>query len=407
MASFSGFLRKAPPRRIKAFLEARDVSVPGDFSWSSDGRLTAFVKSLGELIDALPDRRQDGLRADLDLLSSLSDAHGLTAAEQVCAGMGIDLEGMEGVQDVLLMLAVTHPSLLDRIAAEASMLRRTGGRDWSTFQFADDGRPWELDSTQAREAFLADAIQILELPEHRKREADWYTTIRVDQITGEETEIVQATIYVEARAESELSFGDASTLERRLVQKVMEVGIACDAGARIVEICAKGGKKVRDQYAASFAKHFAPHAPPHVEVPRRHVLLETFQKTPSFKTEPADGIDRVEVSSLDFYSMGGGFNRIEKRGDDETIYQFMDRRFGTASPLRASGWVLLGATLRIILEGRDGKRSRTLTVTLRRPNSTTLPNKTEKDRQFVIALLERWGLLAPAPDAEDTGEVIE
>lgn len=407
MASFSGFLRKAPSERIRAFFDAHAVHIPEDFNWASDGRLAAFVKSLSELIDGLPDRQQDRLRADLDLLANLSDAHGLTAAEQICAGRGIDLEGMGGVQDVLLMLAVEHPGLLDRIASDASMLRRTGGRDWSTFQFEDDGKPWALDSQQARDEFLSDAIAILDLPEHRKREADWYTSIRTHPITGEETEILQATIYVEARAESELSFGNASTLERRLVQKVMEVGIACDPAARIVEICAKGGKKVRDKYAKSFAQHFAPHAPPPVEVPRRDVLLDRLKSATAFDLDPADGIERVEVSSLDFFAMGGGFARFEKRGDVETVHEFLNRKLGAASPLRASGWELLSATLRIVLAGRDGKRSRTLTVTLRAPNTTTLPNKTEKDRQFVFLLLERWGLLAPAPDAEDTDEVLE
>ena len=172
------------------------------------------------------------------------------------------------------MLAIDYPQVLDRVVAQASLMRRTGGKNWSAFQFDDDGISWALDDEAARGAFLIDAIAILDLPDHRNREADWYTSIRVHPITGEETEIVQATIYVEERAESELAFGPAETLERQIVQKVLEVGIACNASERIVEICARGGKKVRDEYAKSFAKHFAPHAEAPVETPRRDVLLE-------------------------------------------------------------------------------------------------------------------------------------
>ena len=284
------------------------------------------------------------------------------------------------------MLAIDYPQVLDRVVAQASLMRRTGGKNWSAFQFDDDGISWALDDEAARGAFLIDAIAILDLPDHRNREADWYTSIRVHPITGEETEIVQATIYVEERAESELAFGPAETLERQIVQKVLEVGIACNASERIVEICARGGKKVRDEYAKSFAKHFAPHAEAPVETPRRDVLLENLRKSPKFETDPADGIERVEVSSLDFYSTGGGSCRFEKRGEDETIYKFLDRRFGGLSPLKVGGWTIVGATLRIVVAARDGQRRKTQTVTLRTPNSTTLPNKTEKDRHFVFDL---------------------
>jgi hypothetical protein len=115
-------------------------------------------------------------------------------------------------------------------------------------------------------------------------------------------------------------------------------------------------------------------------------------------------INRVEVSLLDFYSVGGGFARFEKRGEDETIYQFLERRFGAMSPLRSGGWTIIAATLRIVIEARDGKRQRTLTVTLKTPNTTTLPNKTETDRHFVFGLLERWELLAPPQQTEDLFE---
>ena len=60
-----------------------------------------------------------------------------------------------------------------------------------------------------------------------------------------------------------------------------------------------------------------------------------------------------------------------------------------------------------MLAGVEGRRPRTLTVTMNAPNTTSLPNKTEADRQFVYDLLERWRLLAPPPSADDLFEVIE
>lgn len=403
MASFSGFIRKSPSERLRKFFIARGVPVPDDFDWTSEGRGTALVRSIEGLLAGLPDRQQDALQAELDHLASIADDTGMTGAVQVCAGQGIDLEGLEGVEDVLLMLAKDHPRMIDRVTVQASLMRRNGGRQWARFQFPDDGKPWVLDQPSARAAFLDETVALLELPDHRKREADWFQTIRIEPATGIEKTLTQATIYVEEHAQSELAFGK-DCLERQTVQKVLEVGIACDPKERVVEICAKGGKKMREQYLQCFATHFAPHSRTSVEVPRRDVQLDTLRKAPEFEIEPADGIECVEVSSLSFRSSDGGFARFEKRGDDETLYQFLDRRFGAASPLRSRGWQILASTLRIMLEARGGKGQRTLTVTLGVPNTTTLPNKTEQDRQFVFDLLERWKLLAPPPTAAELFE---
>lgn len=401
MASYSGFLRKSPSGRLKAFFNKHGLEYPQDFVWSSAGRGKAFVAEINKLIDELPALKQDAVKAELDHLASLANNAVLVSAEQVCPTMGIDLEGLEGVQDVLLMLALDYPQAFERVAVQASLNRRTGGKNWSAFQFDDDGMTWALGDETARAAFVADAIEILNLPVHRKREADWYRAVRVHPITGEETELVQATIYVEDRAASELTFGASEGLERQVFQRVLEVGIACNPAERIVEICAAGGKKVRDEYAQAFSKHFAPGSEPPVEAPRREVLLNTLRSQSDFSVEPAEGVERVEVSSLDFFSTGGGFARFEKRGDGETIYQFLDRRLGQVSPIKAGGWQIVSATLRIVMAPQDSKRRRTLTVTLRTPNTTTIPNKTEADRQLVLQLLERWNLIAPpAPEPD-------
>ena len=401
MASYSGFLRKAPGARMKAFFEKSGIEMPEDFDWNSAERGAAFVSSLNAAMDDLPALEQDRLKAKLDHLASLTNDAVMVSAEQVCPLMGIDLEGFEGVQDVLLMLALDQPQAFDRVAVQASLNRRTGGRHWSAFQFDRDGKAWALEDEAARAAFVAEAIEILNLPAHRKREADWYRAMRVHPITGEETEIVQATIYVEDRATSELAFEPSEGLKRQVFRRVLEVGIACNPAERVVEICASGGKKVRDEYAQAFLKHFAPGSEPPIEAPRRVVLLDTLRSEPVFSIEPADGVEGVEVSSLDFFSSSGGFARFEKRGDGETVYQFLERRFGRVSPINAGGWQIVSATLRITMAAQDGKRRRTLTVTLRSPNTTTIPNKTEADRQLVLNLLERWELIAPpAPEVE-------
>ncbi|MCY4336356.1 MAG: hypothetical protein OXC60_17005 [Litoreibacter sp.] len=112
MASYGGFLRKAPSARLKAWLEKRGVATPDNFDWQSAGRGTAFVTDINAMIDDLPALKQDQLKAELDHLASLSNDKELLAAEQICLPLNIDLEGHEGEQDVILMLAVEHPTAL-------------------------------------------------------------------------------------------------------------------------------------------------------------------------------------------------------------------------------------------------------------------------------------------------------
>ena len=117
----------------------------------------------------------------------------------------------------------------------------------------------------------------------------------------------------------------------------------------------------------------------------------------------------MELTVLRFrYSIFGhraaDLPEFERRGNDETIYQFLDRQFHDASPLKASEWVIVGATIRIVTAPQDGQRRKTLTITLRTPNTTTIPNKADKDRQFAIGLLDRWNLIASPPVALETNE---
>lgn len=407
MASFSGFIRKSPSMRLKAFLEARCVDAPKEFDWASHGRGTRFVKAIEALLAGLPNAQQDAVKAELELLAELSSNDGMNGAAHVCAGEGIDLEGYEGVEDILLMLAIQYDRvMIDRVQVQASYLRKSGGKQWARFQFADDGKPWVLDQQSAQDAFLAEAVDILDLPAHRKREADWFHPVRIDPTTGLATKLTQATIYVEDHAESELAFGETS-LERHTRQKVFEVGVVCDPKERIVEICTKGGHKIRDKYLQAFSKHFAPQSTPPIQVPRRNVRLEVLRSGPELTTIPADGIERVEVSSLSFRSTDGAFLMAEKRSEDETLYQFLKRRFGVASPLQVGGWHVVAATLRIFKAPRDGKKGHVLTVTLRTPNTTSVPNKTEAERAFVFDLLERWELLDPPPTKAELFEVVE
>ena len=87
-------------------------------------------------------------------------------------------------------------------------------------------------------------------------------------------------LHLQVQFQSPVHF---EALERQVFQRVLEVGVAINAAERIVEICAKGGKKIRDKYASAFSKSFAPNTDPPVEAPRRDVLLNQLRSAPDFE----------------------------------------------------------------------------------------------------------------------------
>lgn len=137
---------------MRDFLEARGAHADGDFDWCIDGRGSAFVKAIEALLAGLSDAQQDAVKAELELLTELSSDDGMSGVAHVCAGEGIDLEGHEGVEDILLMLAIQFDRvMIDRVQVQASYLRKSGGKQWARFQFPDDGQPWVLDQQGAQD----------------------------------------------------------------------------------------------------------------------------------------------------------------------------------------------------------------------------------------------------------------
>lgn len=67
MASFSGFIRRSPSARLKAFFKALGVHAPDDFDLTSKGRGTALVRSIEALLEGCPDAQQDAVKAELEL----------------------------------------------------------------------------------------------------------------------------------------------------------------------------------------------------------------------------------------------------------------------------------------------------------------------------------------------------
>ncbi|MDF3413075.1 hypothetical protein HKX54_01285 [Sulfitobacter sp. M57] len=63
------------------------------------------MNDINSLIAELSDTVQGRVKAELDHLASLATPQTMTAAEQICSAQRIDLEGLQGIQDVQAALA--------------------------------------------------------------------------------------------------------------------------------------------------------------------------------------------------------------------------------------------------------------------------------------------------------------
>ena len=282
MASYRTAFRKVPPARLKAYFGARIPKFPDDFDWNLKG--TALVDSLDTLLSNTGIELENSIRAELESILGIADRDGWRAVEEICRGNDIDLDGCEGEHDAIMMLALDHRDIFERAISASSFKRRNGGRDWSAFELTGGRSAAEIFDETARERFVSAALDILGVPPGRKREADWYTAIRRDPITEEESRVIQATIYVEERPESSLAFGDGNSVELRIVPRVGEIGFFYDPQDHVFEVCASGGKDQRDKYALAFVECFLGGAADATETPRREINFDRLLRRPEFET---------------------------------------------------------------------------------------------------------------------------
>ena len=192
----------------------------------------------------------------------------------------------KGQHDAIMMLALEHEKVFERAVSASSFMRRNGGKDWSAFELTNVSPDSFIGDASAKRKFITEALAILEVPPGRKHEADWYEAVRRDPITGEESRVTQATVYVEERPESGLAFGENDSVEMRMVPRVGELGFSYDPKDGVVEICAVGRKTQRDRYAQAFAECFFEQSPVPVEVTRRPINFARLARAHHLKPIP-------------------------------------------------------------------------------------------------------------------------
>ncbi len=202
-------------------------------------------------------------------------------------------------------------------------------------------------------------------------------------------------VYPEDYATTELGFDDEGKFYHRLRKPAFEVIFVYRPQSGILEVSAKGGKKVVKALQEIFCKTILGlDGVPKLE--KRHFDLSKLNdKTLKLVTEPADGIEKVMIRMLRLDLPGIGNRRITLEAswsnDEQPIYALIEKALNKSNiPLDKA--LITRAKIQIKFASRDGKKGKSLTFEISQPDRCTL--KDDPLDQIAKQYLEKWGLVS-------------
>jgi len=372
LQSLKALFRKTPPETLQTFFADRAPEMPVDWSLM-DGKL---ANCIDDALHSLPDDQEDGLRAELELIQELSGTDGWTAIEQLCRALGIEIPEDGGAEDAAFFIAIEHPSQMDRVSAAHSRTRKFGGQQWAAFRLESGTfSPNAVADLTKRHAFVEAALKAKGFDLSRNFEADWFAVSRRDELTDTPIEVTFLTLYLQERSTNELTVVGTS-FQRALTPRVAEMIVTVNPHHQEIEVSVKGGWKTQKAVADAFTEQFLDGSAEPIRIEQREVDFDVFKRKPDLSIWPEDRINAASIVKLEFTS-DHLKTKFEHPSEDSAIYDLIEGQFAAA-------------TIKIT---RDREFGKTLTIDLRWPNKTTLPNQTEEDRKLSYTLLERWGIL--------------
>lgn len=194
--------------------------------------------------------------------------------------------------------------------------------------------------------------------------------------------------FPEDFGESALQYGSVG-LECATRKPAFQVGLIFRADEGTLDVSAPGGRKEVDAllgiFLATALDYDGPLPAGSDQCFRLGSLLDRAFALP---TDPADGIERVEIASMRL-SRNGTHQRVTVEDDPAGVEDFYDRLERTLRhPVAAH--TVVDAKLRFVWLSVDGRAPKTLTFTIGHPDSTDLRH--EPEHRLAKRYLHRWGL---------------
>lgn len=388
MSAITNFVRKTPVATLRAYFDATGITLPASIDWTASE--TDIVHPLLQAVDEMDAAAKDRVVLDAESVSAMADAAGEAALYAVVDDRSV-LDGLSGGHDRALWLFLNKPDLFRKAEEARYTDERRRSKSWDGF-LVEAGRelrkdPTSLDAfkTAVGGHFFSDNVHV-----------DIFTRRRT-MFDGDDSDLVQITVYREGGPKDFLDF-EQGQLVRRPRRPVFEAALTYEPATGVVEVVASARESredivrimARDLLGIDFEAH---------RLPPRCYDLDVLLSPYDFPTDPADGIESVEVRQLRLMPLDHVSERItleSMRGAARTIWTMAEYRFGERNPLD-DGWVVTQAKLSIKFRPKAGaSRGRVLSFTITMPHGCNLKDMTEEEQLIGDKYFRRWGFV---PDA--------
>jgi len=385
MTSIATFVRRTPSARLRDYFCQSGITLPADIDWS--GPPTELAPALTKLVERFDESAKTKVLNDTDRISAMSDEPGQTALYGVARDRAT-LDRLANGHARSAWMFVHEPDAF-RHAEEARYTdEHRRGRMWDGF-VGQPGLPLRQ-SPEAMERFKAAVRQHFR---SQNVHVDIFARER-GGFEGETFRLTQATVYRDGPANDVPEFVNGR-LAWRPRKPVYEAALTYEADTGVIEVVARD-RDSRELLVHSFSEQLLGAGCAQERLPFREFNLDVLLQPYGFPTDPADGIESVQVTQLRLMPLDNAGERVTlecSRQTPHTIWDMAAQRFGSCDPLRG-GWVVTKAKLVIRFRRQKGARlGRTLPLTVTMPHGCDLKDRSPRETMIGRKYLTRWQLV--------------
>lgn len=379
------FLRRTPNHILKEYFHRKDLLKDIDFDKLGETEIDPIF----EAMDKLSEKQRNNIEAEFRQINEMAFEKGILVLIEEADSVfhNIDLlptfEPMKNHYEKAFWVFLNHP-LVFEIACDLAYMDSLSS--WSNRKVGAGLVPAVEEKDKQK---LADSVSEFYKKQGRGQRC------HVDNYLRQQPERHCYFVYPEDYATTELGFDEEGKFYHRLRKPAFEVIFVYRPESGILEVSAKGGKKVVEALQEIFCKTILGlDGLPKLE--KKHFDLSKLQdKTLEFVTEPADGIEKVTLRMLRLDLPGIGNRRItleaSSSNDEQPVYTLIEKALNKSNiPLDKA--LIAKAKIQIKFASRDGKRSKSLLFEISGPDRCTL--KDDPIHQIAKKYIKKWGFVS-------------
>ena len=382
--SQKNFLRQTPNSILKAYFSKKNLLTGIDFDKLGETETGQLV----EAMDGLADKQRNGIEAEFRQINEMAWGKGIgLLIEEASSGFHTVenlvpiFEPMKNHYEKAFWVFLNHRTVFD-VASNLAYMDRLGS--WCSCKVGVGLAPAVEDVDKDN---LAEAVREFYKKQGRGQRC------HVDNYLRQGPERHCYFAWPEDYATTELGFNEEGKFYHQTRKPTFEVFFVYRPHKGILEVSAKGGKKVVKALQEIFCKTILGlDGLPDLE--QGHFKLEKLKdKSFDFSTEPADGIKKVTVKMLRLDLPGTDNRRItfetNSSGSGQPVYTLIENALNKNNvPLNQA--FISRAKIQIEFLPKDGKKEKTLTFEISHPDRCTL--KDDPLDQIAKKYVEKWWL---------------